>query len=42
MTKQTRPKVNEVNCETNEVTLRPMNDEEYANWLKVQNETETE
>lgn len=42
MPKQTRPEVTEVNCETNEVTIRPMNDDEYANWLKRQNEAETE
>ena len=42
MPKTTRPETTEVNCETGEVTTRPMTDEEYASYLVVQSQNETE
>ena len=34
--------ITEHNAQTGEIITRPMNDDEYANWQKRQNEAETE
>lgn len=36
MTNDIRPLITIDNIETGEVIIRPMDDEEYANWLKNQ------
>lgn len=38
MTSETRPLITEDNIETGEVTVRPMTDQEYENWLKIPQE----
>lgn len=35
MPKSTRPEITEVNCETGEVIIRPMDDTEFANYEKL-------
>lgn len=42
MPKTTKPETTEVNCETGEVIVRPMTDEEYASYLVVQSQNEAE
>jgi hypothetical protein len=36
MATETRPTITEVNCETGEVTVRPMDEAEYQSYLNVQ------
>jgi hypothetical protein len=36
MTNETRPLITVDNIETGETIIRPMDNEEYANWLKNQ------
>jgi|LakMenE18May11ns_1017448.scaffolds.fasta_scaffold9727482_4 hypothetical protein len=36
MDNQTRPLITEDNVATGETVTRPMNDEEYASWLRIQ------
>ena len=42
MATETRPETTEVNCETGEVIVRPMTDDEYASYLVVQSQNEAE
>jgi len=35
MDNQTRPLITEDNVATGETVIRPMNDEEYASWLRI-------
>lgn len=37
-----RPEITEVNCETGEVIVRPMDDVEYANFVKLSESVEAE
>jgi len=41
MPKTSKPEITEVNCETGETIIRPMTDEEYANYLIIQQDNET-
>jgi len=41
MAKSSRPEITEVNCETGEVIIRPMDDAEFANYQKLQQSDET-
>lgn len=36
MAKTTKPQITEINCETGEVIIREMNDEEFANYQILQ------
>ena len=36
MANDTRPLITEDNVETGETVIRPMNDAEYASWLRIQ------
>jgi hypothetical protein len=42
MPKKTRPQITEVNCETNEVIIREMNDDEFASYQIIQNASSPE
>lgn len=42
MPTETRPETTEVNCQTGEVIVRPMTDDEYASYLVVKSQDQIE